>query len=200
MPTRELFHKVKVSESPEDLNFVLSDDTIDRIGDVMNPEGVSMTAFRKNPIALFNHDQNQVLGTWKAPKVVGRKLVATLSLADPGTSPLVDQVRSLVKQKILRAVSIGYLPTRMEPNKSGGYNIHEWELLEASIVSVPCNPSALALAKSLNVSPATLRLIFSDSAIEMGAKASGESAGDLAGIPRPRIEAVRKRLNLSSGA
>jgi len=75
-------------------------------------------------------------------------------------------VRSLVDQKILKAVSVGFQPTK-EPNEikhpetnawTGGYEFIGQELLENSIVSIPANPKALSLAR--NFSPAVRNALF----------------------------------------
>ena len=40
------------------LEFVLSDETPDRMGDVIMADGWDLTDFRKNPIALFGHQSS----------------------------------------------------------------------------------------------------------------------------------------------
>ena len=45
----------------DDLEFVLSDATPDRYGDVVEAKGWELSWFRKNPIALFGHDNNSPL-------------------------------------------------------------------------------------------------------------------------------------------
>jgi hypothetical protein len=37
------------------LDFVLSDATVDRYGDIIDAKGWDLTNFKKNPIALFGH-------------------------------------------------------------------------------------------------------------------------------------------------
>jgi phage head maturation protease len=113
-------------------------------------------------VALFNHDRNQIIGRWSHVAVRGDKLTGTLELAEPGTSPLVDTIRALVRQGILRAVSVGFKSLEQEPRPGGGVRFKRTELLEASLVSVPALPSALAIAKGLGISDATRRLVFTE--------------------------------------
>src|SRR5262245_42757612 len=86
--------------------FVMSDATVDRMGDVIEQGGWQLANFRKHPIALFNHDRDQVIGTWRDVAVRGDQLIGRLELAEAGTSALVDTVRALIRQGILRAVSV----------------------------------------------------------------------------------------------
>lgn len=135
--------------------FVLSDSNVDRMGDVIEQDGWALENFRKSPIALFNHDRNQVIGKWADVAVRGGKLTGKLELAEPGTSDLVDTIRALVKQKILRAVSVGFKPLKSEPltkeadKNFGPFRFKQTELLECSLVSIPANPNALAIAREL---------------------------------------------------
>ena len=135
--------------------FVLSDASVDRMGDVIEQDGWKLDNFRKVPIALFNHDRNQVIGKWADVAVRDGQLTGRLELAEPGTSPLVDSIRALVKQKILRAVSVGFRPMKSEPltkeadKNFGPFRFKQTELLECSLVSIPANPNALAVAREL---------------------------------------------------
>jgi phage head maturation protease len=102
------------------LSFVLSDESVDRYGDVISSEGWNLKNFQKNPIALFNHSSNFPIGFWKNVRVESKKLIGDLMLAAEGTSARIDEIRRLVEQGILRAVSVGFLPIASEPLKSGG--------------------------------------------------------------------------------
>lgn len=156
------------------LEFVLSDGTVDRYGDVVEPSGWDLRNFKRNPIALFGHDSRSPIGTWSNIRVEGGKLLARLNLAAKGTSARIDELISLVEQGVLRAVSVGFHAIEMEPlDKSKPYGPQRYtkqELLETSLVAVPANPAALALAKSLNVSTETMSIAFGEHA---GMKARG---------------------------
>jgi len=137
--------------------FVMSDSGVDRMGDVIEATGWQLSNFKSHPIALFNHDPDQVIGKWADVRIAGGQLVGNLELAEAGTSPLVDTVRALHEQKILRAVSVGFRPLKKEPLGKdadefwGPFKFLKSELLECSLVSVPANPRALSTAKSLNL-------------------------------------------------
>lgn len=161
---RRLKHKTHASPSESGMMFILSDDTPDRMGDVIVAEGWDLTNFRKNPVALFNHNPDFVIGMWKSLWIEGNSLRGHLQLAPEGTSARIDEIRKLVDAGILRATSVGFRPIDSEPRKSsepiGGVTYKRCELIETSLVAVPANPNALAVAKSLRVSPGTIDLVF----------------------------------------
>jgi HK97 family phage major capsid protein len=109
---------------------------------------------------------------WENLRVEGTKLLGRLKLAARGTSNRIDEIISLIEQGVLKAVSVGFRPIETEPLGNGGVRFKKHELLETSVVSVPANPSALAVAKSLNLSAETMVEVF------------GENAGTDRGIVR----------------
>ncbi|WEK05759.1 MAG: phage major capsid protein [Candidatus Devosia phytovorans] len=150
------------------LDFVLSDATVDRYGDIIDPNGWDLKAFKKNPIALFGHSNDFPIGTWSNLRVEGGKLIGRLVLATKGTSARIDELINLVEQGILRAVSVGFIPKKWEPLDAkepyAGQRYLSQELIETSLVSVPANPAALQLAKSMHLSPETMSLAFGEHA------------------------------------
>jgi HK97 family phage prohead protease len=163
-PKRSVIHKTH-SGDVQGMEFILSDETIDRMGDIISSDGWVIDSFQKNPIALFNHNSDFPIGKWHNLRVEKNSLRGHLQLAPEGTSARIDEIRKLVEAGILRSVSVGFSPIESEPIKSsnGGWPCSKYlkqELLETSLVSVPANPNALAVAKSLGVSSATLDVVF----------------------------------------
>lgn len=163
----DIVHKV-VAQKGDGTEFVLSDATVDRYGDIVDPAGWDLKNFKKNPIALFSHSASFPIGTWENIRVEGGKLIAKLNFAAKGTSDRIDELISLVEQGVLRAVSVGFRPLKAEPidkeKPYGGQRYTKQELLETSLVSVPANPAAVALAKSLHISDETITLAFGEHA------------------------------------
>ncbi len=91
--------------------------------------------------------------------------MATAKLADEGTSSFIDGLWKLIKQKIVRAVSVGFMvhseedyeAIRDEEEHFTGLHFLRQELLEISLVAVPANPSALLVARGLGLSPEFLK-------------------------------------------
>lgn len=158
----------KAVAAGDGLEFVLSDETVDRYGDIVEAAGWVLANFKKNPIALFGHDSRFPIGTWANVRVEDNKLIARLVLAAKGTSQRIDELISLVEQRILRAVSVGFRPIDSDPidpkQPWGAQRYKKQELLECSVVAVPANPSALDRAKSLNISSETISLAFGEQA------------------------------------
>lgn len=161
----DLIKKALVSPAGDDpLAYVMSDETVDRMGDVIEAKSWNLKNFVKNPVALFNHDHRFVIGHWSDVKVQGDKLVGKLNLLPKGISERLDELRAAVEAGVLRAVSVGFTvePKNAEPNKSGGLLLRAAELMECSLVPVPANPNALQIAKSLNISDDAKALIFGE--------------------------------------
>lgn len=186
-----IVHKA-IAGGGDGMEFVLSDETVDRYGDVILAAGWDLKNFKKNPIALFGHSSAFPIGTWSDLRVEDGKLKGRLDLAKAGSSYRLDEIRALVEQRILRAVSVGFSPKKARPvNEADPYGpqvFEKQELLECSLVSVPANPAALSLAKSLNLSDETMALAFGEHAgVRQRAISTGEHADTTtAAKPRPK--------------
>lgn len=189
------------------MEFCLSDETVDRMGDVIMAAGWNLENFKRNPVALFNHRSDFPVGRWRNLAVRDGKLTGRLDMAPKGTSPRIDEIRALIDHGILKAVSVGFKSLEEEPLDKrspssggpfpglGGKRYLKQELVETSIVSVPANPNALAVAKSLNISADTMKTVFEPSSAKNGNGVTRRaSAGEIATIPLKRKE---KAMSLS---
>jgi hypothetical protein len=116
-------------------------------------------------VALFGHDPSFPIGRWHDVGVRKGQLTGSLELTEP-VSDRQREIVAAVNAGVLRAVSVGFHSDSIEPLKSGGYRFTEAELVECSLVAVPANPNALAIAKSLGISRDTQWLIFGANAFE----------------------------------
>ena len=151
--------------APVGREFVLSDNTVDRVGDLVETSGWKLDTFQKNPIALFSHQKDFPIGRWHDIHITqDKQLRGRLELAPKGSSARIDELHALVDAGILRAVSVGFRPIKTAPLNAkspyGGLRYIEHELVEASLVAVPANANALMTAKQLNVSAETIDLVF----------------------------------------
>lgn len=156
-----------------EFEFLASDETPDSYGDIVRVEGWDLKRYKRNPIVLFNHRSDTPVG--HSPKTFiddqRKALVARIKLADEGTSDFIDTLFKLMKQRIVRAVSVGFRPTKdveIIRDKEGnfvGLEFNGQELLENSIVSIPANPNSLSLAKSWGARESTLQRITEQDAI-----------------------------------
>jgi HK97 family phage prohead protease len=130
------------------IRVIASTPTPDRVKDVMVAQGCILENYARNPIVLAQHDPDHPIGTAKAA-VAGEQIEALITFAPLGASKKADEYCALAKAGVISTVSIGYEPIEAEPIKGGGYRISSWELLELSLVSVPCNPEAVVTQRSL---------------------------------------------------
>lgn len=160
--------KVGTQDPDNPLKYILSTGVVDRMGDIVEQDW-QLKDFKKNPIALFMHDHKSPIGVWdkvKVEKINGADaLTGFLKLAEEGTSAVIDTIRSLVKQKILKAVSVGFsvggYEVRYDENDNyEGYTLKKPSLHETSLVSVGANQEALQIAKSFNLSENQLTGLF----------------------------------------
>lgn len=122
----------------------------DRVGDVIVPDAWmkgGLDNFKKNPIILFNHNYGKPIGKATELEVDSRglKITCEISKSDPG-------IHTLIKDGVLTTFSVGFMIKEADYNDhTDGYIIRNAELLEVSVVSVPCNQEAVfSISKSLN--------------------------------------------------
>lgn len=96
-----MLHRTSVSDG-RGFDFVISDDSLDRHGTRINPNGWALAAFQRNPIALFGHSVGFPIGRWENVRVEGKRLLGRLIFAAQGTSARIDELASLIEQGILR--------------------------------------------------------------------------------------------------
>lgn len=157
----DTIRKASAGKVADTLSFVLSDDSPDRMNDILDVHSLDTRSFEQNPVALVHHRMGDFpVGVWKNLRIQGGSLIADLHLAAKGTSRMADTARELVLQGILRAVSVTFAPRGAEARKPRGSLYKNAELLEASLVSVPMNPRALMVAKSLGMSEAQITDFF----------------------------------------
>lgn len=148
------------------LTYVASDETPDRVGDVIQVNGWELTQYKQNPVILWGHDGNAIPPIGRATNVrrgqyqKKKALLASIEFAPAEAHPFAETVYQLAKGGFVNAVSVGFMPLETkeiddkERKKLGmpqyGVMYSKASLLEVSLVSVPANPSALEVgAKGL---------------------------------------------------
>ncbi len=134
------------------IHVVASTPTPDRVKDVMVPDGCDLTNYKKNPIVLADHNPSQPIGTADV-EIKNGQVEATITFAPEGASQKADEYCALAKAGVLNTVSVGFMPMSAQPIKGGGFSIDKWELMELSLVAVPCNPDAVVTQRSFDPRP-----------------------------------------------
>ncbi len=95
------------------IRVIASDPTVDRVKDIMVPEGCVLDSYKSNPIVLFNHDPSAPIGN-AAVAVQNGRVEALIDFAPKGVSVKADEVCALYKNNVLRTVSVGFQPIEYE--------------------------------------------------------------------------------------
>jgi len=154
---------IKLTEGSRQIHATINTSAVDRDREVVLPAGANLAEFERNPVILLGHRADQLpIGRATKLKRHPDAITATIQIA---TGPRGDEVLSLFQGEFLKAFSIGFDPhesspptrdeIRKRPDWAAARLVHrKWTLLEVSVVSVPANPEALAMA----VSKGTLHL------------------------------------------
>lgn len=127
--------------------------TVDRVGDIIEPEGVEF----ENPMPLlWQHYHDMPVGqtSFGTPSPDGIPFEAQFVHPDTVESvTLKDRLQlawDSVKTQLVRAVSIGFRPIEFAFMDGGGIRYTATEVYELSCVTIPANPDAvIASVKSL---------------------------------------------------
>jgi hypothetical protein len=126
----------------ETYSMVISEEIPDRDGETIILSGGDTKNYMKNPVVLLDHEYevDAICGKTISLKIVGKQMIAEWVWADTEDAQLAKQ---LYDGGFLKTSSIGFISLqRDEKDRS---IITKWELLEWSLVAVPCNPNALSL-------------------------------------------------------
>lgn len=131
---------------------ILSTGDVDSDGEVIDQASWKLGRFLANPIALYQHDLRcDPIGFYRRVRVEGNALKADLVLYDDATSPEAGIVWSRYQQGGPVALSVGFSCPRAVDEERGGRSVRvlfDCELEEASVVSIPANPNAVAEARA----------------------------------------------------
>ena len=139
---------LRTSEGSRRVTFVLSDDSVDRVGDTLAVDGWDITSFRKNPVVLWAHDSSSPpIGRMWNIRANGGRLLGDVEFAPAQTYEFADQIFRLVKDGYIRAGSVGFIALDYsfsdDDDRPWGIDYKRQELLEFSIVPIPANAHAL---------------------------------------------------------
>lgn len=132
--------------------FTVTTPAVDRVGDSVNPLGGDYRAFDQNPVVLYGHDYGELpIGRVESRTVSASGVTMKVRFASE-IDEFAARVERYVAGGFLKTVSISFRPTKSEPMREGrGYRVDAWELLELSIVPVPCNSEALIASKGVGM-------------------------------------------------
>jgi hypothetical protein len=114
----------RVVRAPDDGNrtvrFVLSDGSVDRMGDSIAASGWELDAYRRNPVVLWAHDSNAPpIGKMTSVFISGDRLIGDVQFASPETYEFADQIYRLITAGYIKAGSVGFVPPVPGRQQSG---------------------------------------------------------------------------------
>lgn len=123
--------------------------SVDRTGDVipMTAWSKALENYLKNPIILAQHDHDEPIGRMVDHKVDEKGLWVKARI-----SAAAEDTFNLIKDGVLTAFSVGFvIKDAIYDSITDLFIIKELELLEISVVSVPCNQDSIfSLSKSFD--------------------------------------------------
>jgi len=128
------------------MDFIASDETLDRYNELIKVDGWQLDNFRANPVIPDCHNYGSVgmiLGRAIRISVTDGKLVNRVEFCLD--NPLGFMAHKMAAKGFIRAQSVGFIPLEWtNGNEAGqpGRTYTKCELLEVSLVVVPANPSA----------------------------------------------------------
>ena len=94
-----------IDEERRIIEGVASTPTPDRIGDVVVPEGMEF----KLPFPfLYQHNSRQPIGTVMTAKVTKDGMSVRVQIARAGVAAFIDEAWALIKEGLIRGLSIGF--------------------------------------------------------------------------------------------
>ena len=129
--------------------WVLSDYSVDRDLERMDPTGWDLKNYKKNPVVLWAHDfMRPAIAKVESPRVKDEQLVGQVRFSSKEVDPFAAMIEGKVREGIVRAGSVGFISRKIEilddPKATETLIHRKQELYEFSIVNIPSNINATA--------------------------------------------------------
>jgi hypothetical protein len=139
---RPLQTEVRVIDEKKGLvEYIASDETLDSYREIIRAEGWRFTNFRKNAPFVDSHDYytiDNLLGKVTDFQIKGKQLVETVQWAiDVPENILAQRGFAMTKAGYLKAVSVGFWPTRMANRWDSDRTAYDQQLAELGMTSMP---------------------------------------------------------------
>ena len=137
---------VKVNTGDQLMVFVASEESEDRLGDVIASDGWQLDNYKSNPVFLWMHDQHTPpIGSIGKVWTDVKQLLASPRWDDE--DDFAKLIHGKYQRGFLKAVSVGFRAQEFEEREAsggrGGLHFKKQELVEISAVPVPAHPRAL---------------------------------------------------------
>lgn len=161
MITHRFSNEVRQNKDGDRTVAIINSGALDRHGTVIDPKGIDLTAYSRNPVFLINHDYDRLAGNGAVIRYQDDKLIAEVpdEAWDHEDEDVMKWFRK-VKNGKMRMTSIGFTydskDVEEEERTVDGEVvkvpvIRKSELLEFSFVTVGSNPEALIMEREFSV-------------------------------------------------
>lgn len=128
--------------------FILTDERVfTSHGFYLDNAGARLERFKENPVMLYNHNSDEVIGRWTEIRFEDGRLLAVPEF-DPDDE-MATKVAGKVEKGFIRGASLGIhihkAENRLEKTGKLALHVTDWEVFEASVVPIPSNSAALTL-------------------------------------------------------
>lgn len=196
--TRGIAFTKAINSSKRSVEAVVSTETVDRAGDIVDQASWRLAQFLRNPVVLYMHDHGQPVGRAEDVAVRNGQLEATIVFADTERG---REIFQLYAEKALRAFSVGFSVGRIEEEIGEGRTVTrllDCELWEISAVTVPANPDALAKHKALGLVPESAGAEIVRAALDARESVGGDDIASVAlrqpRAPQPLDDEIEREL------
>lgn len=135
--------------SADEMIFVASEESEDRMGDLIQLDGWDTAAFKSNPVLLFSH-RHDIAPVGIVPRLWTNQKQLLNNVKFDVDDPLGAFLKGKYERGFMRAESVGFrvieFEERSDKAKQRGlpsYIFKKQELLEISLVAVPAHPAAI---------------------------------------------------------
>lgn len=137
--------EAKAIEGEPVMEFIATDETVDRYNEVIRLDGWQLDNYRANPVVVDSHDYSsitRILGSSEDVAIKNGKMTNRVRFAVDNELGLL--ALKLARGGFLRSQSVGFIPLEFTRGKQGepDRTYIKQELLEISLVAIPANPGA----------------------------------------------------------
>jgi HK97 family phage prohead protease len=136
-----------VSGDERAVDVLASSDTLDAHGTIVEQDW-ELDEFRANPVVFYNHEHGELpIGRAEDIRLEDGALQMRVRFASAEANPRAEQAYRLMREGVLRGVSVGFVPGDVRLEKRDGRDVlvlSRNRLFELSVTPLPSNPDALA--------------------------------------------------------
>jgi HK97 family phage prohead protease len=136
-----------VDERDRSVALLFSTNDVDLENEVVDQGSWKLDRFLKNPVVLWNHDGSQrPIGKVTELTITPDGLAGRIQLASARANPVAEEIWQGLREGIIRAASVRFVPGTRKPQEQDGKLVdvlENNELLEVSIVAVGSNPATV---------------------------------------------------------